>query len=87
MAGTFASYNGVYFAISVLLPAALVQSFGWSVADSGYAGAAAVLANGVGNLVAGLLFHRGAALARLLRPALVGLYCAAPAPGWRLGPG
>ena len=70
---TFASYNGVYFAISVLLPAALAQSFDWSVAAGGYAGAAAVLANGVGNLAAGWLFHRGVAPARLLRPALVGL--------------
>ncbi len=73
IAATFASYNGVYFAISVLLPAALAQSFGWSVAAGGYAGAAAVLANGVGNLAAGALFHRGVAPARLLRPALIGL--------------
>ena len=63
----------MYFAISVLLPAALAQSFGWSVAAGGYAGAAAVLANGVGNISAGWLFHRGVAPTRLLRPALLGL--------------
>lgn len=73
IAFTFASYNGVYFAISVLLPAALAAQFGWSVSAGGYAGAAAVLANGVGNLAAGALFTRGVAPARLLRPALLGL--------------
>ena len=73
IACTFASYNGVYFAISVLLPALLAQSFGWTVSVSGYAGAAAVLANGLGNLAAGWLFHRGVAPARLLRPAAIGL--------------
>ena len=79
IAGTFASYNGVYFAISVLLPASLAQSFGWSVSAGGYAGAAAVLANGLGNLLAGWLFHRGVAPARLLRPALAGMAVTAAA--------
>ena len=69
----FASYNGVYFVISVLLPAALAQNFGWGVAAGGYAGAAAVLVNGMGNLLAGWLFHRGVAPARLLLPALGGM--------------
>ncbi len=69
----FASYNGVYFVISVLLPAALSEKFGWGVAAGGYAGAAAVLANGLGNLLAGWLFHRGVAPARLLLPALGGM--------------
>ncbi len=69
----FAAYNGVYFPISVLLPAALAENFGWGVAAAGYAGAAVVLGNGLGNLLAGVLFHRGLAPARLLLPALSAL--------------
>ncbi len=69
----FASYNGVYFAISVLLPAALSQNFGWGVAAGGYAGAVAVLVNGLGNLLAGWLFHRGLAPERIILPALAGM--------------
>jgi MFS family permease len=51
-----------YFALSSLLPALLVDRLGLSIAAAGVVSAAAVFANALGNLAAGLLLRRGVPL-------------------------
>jgi MFS family permease len=56
---TFATYTFQYFALSSLFPALLVERLGLSIGDAGLISAGVVLANGVGNLLAGGLLRFG----------------------------
>jgi len=56
---TFATYTFQYFALSSLFPTLLVERLGLSIAAAGLISAGTVIANGIGNLIAGALlrFH------------------------------
>ena len=58
----FGIYTFHYFALTGLFPTLLIDQLGLSIASAGVISALTVLANGVGNLVAGILLKRGAAL-------------------------
>jgi MFS family permease len=58
----FGIYTLQYFALSSLLPALLVDRLGLSIAAAGTISAGAVLANGVGNLMAGVALRFGVPL-------------------------
>jgi predicted MFS family arabinose efflux permease len=59
VAVAFATYTFQYFALSSLFPALLVERLGLSIGAAGLISAGAVLANGVGNLLAGGLLRLG----------------------------
>ncbi|TSD84015.1 MFS transporter [Mycobacterium sp. KBS0706] len=61
LAGTFALYSLLYFALTSFLPVLLMERMGVTVAAAGALSAVAVGANVLGNLAAGLLLGRGAA--------------------------
>ncbi|HVY59885.1 MAG TPA: MFS transporter [Xanthobacteraceae bacterium] len=58
-AATFGIYTLQYFALTGLLPTLLVERLGLSVAQAGAIAAATVVANGLGNLFAGLALRLG----------------------------
>ena len=58
----FGFYSSQYLAVVGLLPAALVEGVGLSVAAAGLVGAVVFLANAPGNLLGAYLLHRGAPL-------------------------
>jgi len=58
----FALYAFQYFSISGLLPLLLVERLGASVAQAGFAGAAVVVANAIGNSFAGVALRIGVPL-------------------------
>ncbi|MEX0590724.1 MAG: MFS transporter, partial [Xanthobacteraceae bacterium] len=62
VAVAFGTYTLQYFALSSLLPALLVDRLGLSIAAAGAISAGAVLANAVGNLVAGVALRLGVPL-------------------------
>jgi MFS family permease len=64
VAGVFAAYNIMYFAMAAFLPAYL-ESLGTGTGRAGGAAALAAIANLAGNLVAAALMRRGAAPERL----------------------
>lgn len=55
----FGTYTFHYFALTGLFPTLLIDQLGLSIASAGVISALTVLANGVGNLVAGVLLKRG----------------------------
>jgi MFS family permease len=59
LAVTFAAYTFQYFALASLFPTLLVEQLGLSIAAAGLISAGTVLANGAGNLVAGVLLRIG----------------------------
>lgn len=59
LAVSFATYTFQYFALSSLFPALLVERLGLSIAAAGLISAGTVLANGAGNLAAGVLLRVG----------------------------
>ncbi|MGL4965357.1 MAG: MFS transporter [Inquilinus sp.] len=61
LAGAFALYSLLYFALASFLPVLLMERMGVAVAAAGALSAVAVGANVLGNLAAGLLLGRGAA--------------------------
>lgn len=62
LALAFGVYTFHYFALTGLLPALLVDRLGLSIQAAGFVGAITVLANGLGNLLAGSLLRRGVPL-------------------------
>jgi len=61
LAGAFALYSLLYFALASFLPVLLMERMGVAVAAAGALSAVAVGANVLGNLAAGLLLGRGTA--------------------------
>ena len=55
----FGTYTFHYFALTGLFPTLLIDQLGLSIASAGVISALTVLANGVGNLIAGMLLKRG----------------------------
>ncbi|OKB64995.1 MFS transporter [Serratia marcescens] len=62
----FAAYNLQFFSVMTFLPIFLMQRIGLSLAAAGGVSAAAVAANILGNLAAGVLLSRGLRASRLL---------------------
>jgi predicted MFS family arabinose efflux permease len=58
----FGIYTFHYFALTGLFPTLLVDQLGLSIASAGVISALTVLANGAGNVIAGMLLKRGVAL-------------------------
>jgi MFS family permease len=57
LALAFGAYTFQYFALSTLLPTVLVERLGLGIGTAGAIGAAAVIANALGNLAAGVLMR------------------------------
>ena len=55
----FSIYTFHYFALTGLFPSLLVDQLGLSITAAGFISALTVLANGIGNLIAGIIFKRG----------------------------
>jgi len=55
----FGTYTFHYFALTGLFPTLLIDQLGLSIASAGVISALTVLANGAGNLIAGILLKRG----------------------------
>lgn len=58
----FGVYTFHYFALTGLFPALLIDKLGLSIAAAGFVSALTVLANGIGNLIAGVILKRGTPL-------------------------
>ena len=55
----FGIYTFHYFALTGLFPSLLIDQLGLSITAAGFISALTVLANGIGNLIAGVIFKRG----------------------------
>lgn len=55
----FSIYTFHYFALTGLFPSLLVDQLGLSITAAGFISALTVLANGIGNLIASVIFKRG----------------------------
>jgi predicted MFS family arabinose efflux permease len=73
LTATFCLYAGQYLAVVGLLPAALVDGAGLSVATAGLVGALVFLVNAPGNLLGAYLLHRGVPPQRLIPAACAGM--------------
>jgi predicted MFS family arabinose efflux permease len=71
VATAFGIYTLQYFALSSLLPALLVDRLGLSITAAGLISAGAVLANALGNLVAGVALRLGVPLWTILATGFV----------------
>ena len=71
LAGGFFLYAVQYYALATFLPVFLVGRLGFSLAQAGTITAVALLANALGNIVAGLCLKRGVSLFALMTAAFL----------------
>lgn len=66
LAVTFGCYSGQYLALTSFVPLILVEKAGWALPSAAGAAAVVMLANALGNVVAGFLLDRGVRRATLI---------------------
>lgn len=67
----FATYALMFYAVAVWLPSYLIEAKSWTLAEAAMGGAAVVIANIAGNVIAAMLMHRGVARWKLLLTAYI----------------